>query len=193
MSVSQTSPLGWPKPQGLWHPSHEKDSCGVGFIAHLKGKRSHDIVQKTLTMNANMDHRGASGSDPDTGDGAGLLVQMPDKFLRKEMAKKGIELPPEGDYGSGVVFLSPDPSEREAAMRAAAEAKQKADEEARQAKIRSFKRRKNAKDEEKKEFLQRVASKRAVRGNLADPFSRTPFLDALKEKKGEAEEEEAIW
>ena len=116
MSVSQTSPLGWPKPQGLWHPSHEKDSCGVGFIAHLKGKRSHDIVQKTLTMNANMDHRGASGSDPDTGDGAGLLVQMPDKFLRKEMAKKGIELPPEGDYGSGVVFLSPDPSEREAAM-----------------------------------------------------------------------------
>jgi glutamate synthase domain-containing protein 2/glutamate synthase domain-containing protein 1/glutamate synthase domain-containing protein 3 len=116
MSVSQTSPLGWPQPQGLWHPSHEKDSCGVGFIAHLKGKRSHDIIAKTLTMNANMDHRGASGSDPATGDGAGLLVQMPDKFLRKEMAKKGIELPPEGDYGSGVVFLSPDPSEREAAM-----------------------------------------------------------------------------
>ena len=116
MSVSQTSPLGWPEPQGLWHPSQEKDSCGVGFIAHLKGKRSHDIIEKTLTMNANMDHRGASGSDPDTGDGAGLLVQMPDKFLRKEMAKKGIELPPEGDYGSGVVFLSPDPSEREAAM-----------------------------------------------------------------------------
>ena len=116
MSVSQTSPLGWPQPQGLWHPSHEKDSCGVGFIAHLKGKRSHDIIEKTLTMNSNMDHRGASGSDPATGDGAGLLVQMPDKFLRKEMAKKGVELPPEGDYGAGVVFLSPDPSEREAAM-----------------------------------------------------------------------------
>jgi glutamate synthase (ferredoxin) len=116
MSVSQTSPLGWPQPQGLWHPSHEKDACGVGFIAHLKGKRSHDIIQKTLTMNAQMDHRGASGSDPATGDGAGMLVQMPDKFLRKEMAKKGIELPPEGDYGAGVVFLSPDPSEREAAM-----------------------------------------------------------------------------
>ena len=116
MSLSQTSPLGWPQPQGLWHPSHEKDSCGVGFIAHLKGKRSHDIIEKTLTMNSNMDHRGASGSDPATGDGAGLLVQMPDKFLRKEMANKGIELPPEGDYGAGVVFLSPDPSEREAAM-----------------------------------------------------------------------------
>ena len=116
MSVPQTSPLGWPQPQGLWHPSHEKDSCGVGFIAHLKGKRSHDIILKTLTMNSQMDHRGASGSDPATGDGAGIFVQMPDKFLRKEMAKKGVELPPEGDYGSGLVFLSPDTSEREAAM-----------------------------------------------------------------------------
>ena len=116
MSVSKTSPLGWPEPQGLWHPSHEKDACGVGFIAHLKGKRSHDIVLKTLTMNENMDHRGASGADPLTGDGAGMLVQIPDKFLRKEMAKKGIELPPEGEYGAGLVFLSPEPSEREAAM-----------------------------------------------------------------------------
>lgn len=116
MSVSQKSPLGWPKPQGLWHPSQEKDSCGVGFIAHLKGKRSHDIIVKTLTMNAQMDHRGASGSDPATGDGAGIFVQMPDKFLRKQMAKKGIELPPEGSYGSGLVFISPEPSEREAAM-----------------------------------------------------------------------------
>ncbi len=116
MSVSKTSPLGWPEPQGLWHPSHEKDACGVGFIAHLKGKRSHDIIQKTLTMNAQMDHRGASGSDPATGDGAGIFVQMPDKFLRKEMAKKGVELPVEGDYGAGLVFLSPETSEREAAM-----------------------------------------------------------------------------
>ena len=116
MSVSQTSPLGWPQPQGLWHPSREKDACGVGFIAHLKGKRSHDIIVKTLTMNENMDHRGASGSDPATGDGAGLFVQMPDKFLRKKMAEKGIELPAEGNYGSGLVFLPPDPSEREAIM-----------------------------------------------------------------------------
>ena len=114
-SRSTTSP-GWPQPQGLWHPSQEKDSCGVGFIAHLKGERSHDIIVKTLTMNANMDHRGASGADPDTGDGAGLLVQMPDKFLRREMAARDLELPPEGDYGAGFVFLSPEPSEREAAM-----------------------------------------------------------------------------
>jgi len=116
MPVSSKSPLGWPKPQGLWSPEHEKESCGVGFIAHLKGRRSHDIIVKTLTMNENMDHRGASGSDPDTGDGAGLFVQMPEKFLRREMAAKGVELPPEGEYGSGIVFLSPHTSEREAAM-----------------------------------------------------------------------------
>jgi glutamate synthase (ferredoxin) len=116
MSTTSVSPLGWPAPQGLWDPSREKDACGVGFIAHLKGKRSHDIIVKTLTMNENMDHRGASGADPDTGDGAGLLVQMPDKFLRKQMAAKGIELPPEGEYGAGLVFLSPHASEREAAM-----------------------------------------------------------------------------
>jgi glutamate synthase (ferredoxin) len=116
MPESKTSPLGWPEPQGLWDPSREKDSCGVGFIAHLKGKRSHDIIQKTLTMNNRMNHRGASGSDPDTGDGAGIFVQMPDKFLRKKMAEKGVELPPEGEYGSGLIFLSPEASEREAAM-----------------------------------------------------------------------------
>ncbi|RYD48749.1 MAG: glutamate synthase subunit alpha, partial [Verrucomicrobiaceae bacterium] len=116
MSSSQKSPFGWPEPQGLWHPSREKDACGVGFIAHLKGKRSHDIVLKTLTMNEHMDHRGASGSDPATGDGAGMLIQMPDKFLRREMAAKGVELPPEGDYGSGLVFFPPENSLRNLAM-----------------------------------------------------------------------------
>jgi glutamate synthase (ferredoxin) len=116
MPLSKKSPHGWPEPQGLWHPSREKDACGVGFIAHLKGKRSHDIIVKTLTMNNQMDHRGASGSDPATGDGAGIFTQMPDKFLRREMAKKGVELPPEGDYGSGCVFFSPEASVREVAM-----------------------------------------------------------------------------
>lgn len=116
MPESRKSPLGWPEPQGLWDPSREKDSCGVGFIAHLKGKRSHGIIEKTLTMNTHMIHRGASGSDPDTGDGAGIFIQMPDKFLRKKMAEKDIELPPEGQYGAGLVFLSPEPAEREAAM-----------------------------------------------------------------------------
>ena len=96
MSKTTTSPIGWPNAQGLWDPSREKDACGVGFIAHLKGKRSHDIILKTLTMNEHMDHRGASGADPDTGDGAGIFVQIPDKFLRKEMAKKDVILPEEG-------------------------------------------------------------------------------------------------
>ncbi|MGC9450568.1 MAG: glutamate synthase large subunit [Oceanipulchritudo sp.] len=116
MPELKKNPLGWPAAQGLWDPSREKDSCGVGFIAHLKGKRSHEIIQKTLTMNTQMIHRGASGSDPDTGDGAGIFIQMPDKFLRKVMAEKGIDLPPEGQYGAGLVFLSPNASEREATM-----------------------------------------------------------------------------
>jgi glutamate synthase domain-containing protein 1 len=116
MSTPQKSPFGWPGPQGLWHPSREKDACGVGFIAHLKGKRSHDIIVKTLTMNNQMDHRGASGSDPATGDGAGIFTQMPDKFLRREMAEKGVTLPPEGSYGSGLIFFSPVTAVREVAM-----------------------------------------------------------------------------
>ncbi len=115
-STLRKSPFGWPEPQGLWHPCREKDACGVGFIAHLKGKRSHDIVLKTLTMNEQMDHRGASGSDPATGDGAGIFIQMPDKFLRREMAAKDVELPPEGDYGSGLIFFSPEAAVREVAM-----------------------------------------------------------------------------
>jgi len=116
MSETQKTPFGWPEPQGLWHPAQEKDSCGVGFIAHLKGKRSHDIIEKTLTMNTHMIHRGASGAEEDTGDGAGIFLQMPDKFLRREMQAKGIELPAEGRYGSGIVFMSPHSAEREAAM-----------------------------------------------------------------------------
>ncbi|MGE9295061.1 MAG: hypothetical protein ACQKBV_02060, partial [Puniceicoccales bacterium] len=78
MSSASKTPLGWPEPQGLWNPQSEKDSCGVGFIAHLKGKRSHDIILKTLTMNTHMDHRGGAGAEPDTGDGAGIFIQMPD-------------------------------------------------------------------------------------------------------------------
>ncbi|MDX1680481.1 MAG: glutamate synthase large subunit [Akkermansiaceae bacterium] len=118
MPNTTSSTLGWPQAQGLWDPSREKDACGVGFIAHLKGQRSHDIIVKTLTMNEHMDHRGAAGADPATGDGAGLFVQVPDKFLRKVMAEKDVELPEEGHYGVGHVFMAPDASAREATMRA---------------------------------------------------------------------------
>ncbi len=93
----------------------EHDACGVGFIAHLKGKRSHSIIGMTLEMDVAMDHRGALGSDPLTGDGAGVFLQMPDKFLRRELAKDGITLPPEGQYGAGICFMSPNDGEREAA------------------------------------------------------------------------------
>jgi glutamate synthase domain-containing protein 1 len=120
MSVSQTSPLGWPEPQGLWHPSHEKDACGVGFIAHLKGKRSHDIVcenaddERPIWITAARAERIRL-----TGDGAGMLVQIPDKFLRKEDGEEGTSsfLPEEANPMAQVSsFISPEPSEREAAM-----------------------------------------------------------------------------
>lgn len=106
---------GWPARQGLFDPAREKDSCGVGFVAHLKGERSHRIIQDAIEMNDNMIHRGACGCEPDTGDGAGLFVQMPDKFLRREMEAKEVILPPEGEYGSGIVYLSPDVRQRDAA------------------------------------------------------------------------------
>jgi len=88
------SAAGEPPAQGLYDPSFEHDSCGVGFIVHIKGQKSHQIVLDALTMLENMEHRGACGCESNTGDGAGILVQVPDKFLRREMAKQGIKLPP---------------------------------------------------------------------------------------------------
>jgi hypothetical protein len=85
-----------PEAQGLYDPRFEHDACGVGFIANMKGVKSHQIVRDGLAMLENLTHRGAVGADPLMGDGAGLLVQIPDRFLRAEMAKQGIELPPSG-------------------------------------------------------------------------------------------------
>ncbi len=115
MAKSQSHTFGWPRKQGLFDPAQEKDSCGVGFVAHLKGKRSHQIIKDAIQMNDNMIHRGACGCEPDTGDGAGIFVQMPDKFLRSKMQEQDIDLPPEGQYGSGILFVSPDIRERELA------------------------------------------------------------------------------
>ncbi|HBG61219.1 MAG: glutamate synthase subunit alpha [Omnitrophica WOR_2 bacterium GWF2_38_59] len=95
----------YPKKQGLYDPAFEHDSCGVGFVAHLKGKKSHKIICDGIQILENLTHRGATGSDPLTGDGAGILIQMPDAFLRKECTKININLPPEGDYAIGNVFL----------------------------------------------------------------------------------------
>ena len=99
------------RPQGLYSPSDEHDSCGVGFVAHVKGARSHSIVRSALDLLINLEHRGACGSDPDTGDGAGILIQMPDRFFRKSVS---FALPPAGSYGAGLVFLPHDPAARAA-------------------------------------------------------------------------------
>jgi glutamate synthase domain-containing protein 2/glutamate synthase domain-containing protein 1/glutamate synthase domain-containing protein 3 len=95
----------YPEKQGLYDPAMEHDSCGVGFLCHIKGQRSHRIVRDGIRILENLNHRGAVGSDPLTGDGAGILVQMPDKFFRKEAEKLNIDLPAEGDYGVGMVFF----------------------------------------------------------------------------------------
>ncbi len=91
--------------QGLYDPSNEHDACGVGFIAHIKGKKSHSIVEQGLLILKNLDHRGAVGADKLMGDGAGILIQIPDQYYREEMARQGVRLPPPGEYGVGMVFL----------------------------------------------------------------------------------------
>src|SRR5688572_15931377 len=103
---------GCPPPQGLYDPTLEKDACGVGFVVHVKGVRSHAIVKQALQLLVNLLHRGACGCEVNTGDGAGILIQMPDKFLRKEARNLGITLPPAGQYGAGCVFLPRDPAAR---------------------------------------------------------------------------------
>ncbi|HEX2436691.1 MAG TPA: glutamate synthase large subunit [Methylomirabilota bacterium] len=97
------------KQQGLYDPAHEHDSCGVGFVVDIKGRRSHAIVAKALQVLKNLLHRGACGCEPNTGDGAGILLQMPDRFLRRECAALGFTLPPAGEYGAGIVFLPREP------------------------------------------------------------------------------------
>ncbi len=101
-----------PEQQGLYDPANEHDACGVGFVAHIKGQKSHSIVQQGLQILKNLDHRGAVGADPLMGDGAGILIQIPDAYLREEMAKQGVELPRPGDYGIGMVFLPQESASR---------------------------------------------------------------------------------
>lgn len=107
--------IGIPKKQGLYDPQFEHDACGVGFVANIKGKKSHEIVEQALTVLANLDHRGAVGCEHNTGDGAGILLQMPDAFLRKVCAPLGIRLPEPGEYGVAMLFTSPKATERNSA------------------------------------------------------------------------------
>jgi glutamate synthase (NADPH/NADH) large chain len=101
-----------PDRQGLYDPRNEHDACGVGFIAHIKGRKSHDIICKGLEILKNINHRGAVGADPLAGDGAGILIQIPDAFLRAECTNLGVTLPDYGHYGVGMVFLPRNPDER---------------------------------------------------------------------------------
>jgi glutamate synthase (ferredoxin) len=110
-SASLGAALNLPKGQGLFDPRAEHDACGVGFVVHTKGQRSHDIVRKAMTVLINLEHRGACGCEANTGDGAGILVQMPDRFLRKVAP---CTLPPAGAYGAGLVFLPRDVRDRDA-------------------------------------------------------------------------------
>jgi len=102
-----------PPAQGLYDPANEHDACGVGFIAHIKGEKSHSIVQHGLEILDNLTHRGATGYDPLLGDGAGILLQIPDAFMRRECDRLGISLPAPGDYGVGMIFLPSGKQERE--------------------------------------------------------------------------------
>ena len=101
---------GLPERQGLYDPANEHDACGVGFVAHMKGVKSHQIVKDGLFILENLTHRGAVGADPLMGDGAGILVQIPDRFFREEMAAQGVTLPKAGEYAVGHIFMPRDPS-----------------------------------------------------------------------------------
>jgi glutamate synthase (NADPH/NADH) large chain len=97
---------------GLYSSTQEHDACGVGFVAHIKGLKSHDIVKNALKILENLDHRGAVGADKLMGDGAGILIQLPDALYREEMSAQGVTLPPPGEYGVGMVFLPKESASR---------------------------------------------------------------------------------
>ena len=104
--------MSLPAPQGLYDPGQERDACGIGFVAHIKGERSHDIILKGIQVLINLTHRGACGCDPETGDGAGITIQIPHEFLARECGKLGFTLPNPGEYGVGMVFLPVDRHQR---------------------------------------------------------------------------------
>ncbi len=103
----------YPATQGLYDSVNEHDNCGMGFVAHIKGKASHDIITQGLEILANLDHRGAVGADPLLGDGAGILIQIPDKLYRRWATSEGLTLPPAGDYAVAMCFMPQDAAARD--------------------------------------------------------------------------------
>ncbi len=106
------SSAGFPPEQGLYDPRREHDSCGIGFVVNIKGRRSHQIVSQSLTILRNMSHRGGAGYERNSGDGAGILTQIPHRFFAEVCPESGIELGEAGSYGVGMVFLPRDPATR---------------------------------------------------------------------------------
>src|SRR5437667_5625242 len=118
MKELRTQTNGLPPRQGLYDPWFEHETCGVGFVVNVKGKKSHQIIQQSLQVLRNLDHRGACGCEANTGDGAGILMQVPHAFLHKQCEKLGFKRPKPGQYGAGLIFLPQDPAERQQCERA---------------------------------------------------------------------------
>ena len=112
-NVGSAADPGAPRAHGLYDPALDKDSCGVGFIADIKGRKSHQLIEDGLRILCNLEHRGAVGADPRMGDGAGILVQIPHKFFAKKTAELGFKLPPAGEYAVGYLFMPQDPNWRQ--------------------------------------------------------------------------------
>ncbi len=112
MQPDESIQIGLPAPAGLYDPRNEHDACGIGFVVNIKGVRSHDIILKGIQILLNLTHRGACGCDPNTGDGAGVLIQIPHEFFLKQCARLGFSLPAPGEYGAGLVFLPVEPQQR---------------------------------------------------------------------------------
>ncbi|HIG77063.1 MAG TPA: glutamate synthase subunit alpha, partial [Candidatus Lambdaproteobacteria bacterium] len=102
----------YPEKQGLYDPQFEHDNCGVGFVVQIKNRQSHQIVEQGLSLLCNLNHRGALGADPDTGDGSGILIQIPHQFFVEECQSSGFHLPESGEYGIASIFLPQDPYAR---------------------------------------------------------------------------------
>src|SRR5919107_671140 len=102
--------------KGLYDPRNEHDACGIGFVANIKGRKSHDIIRRGLQILLNLDHRGAVGADPLVGDGAGCMIQLPDALLRDWAGKRGLELPSPGRYAVAMCFLPMDEAARAVAI-----------------------------------------------------------------------------
>ena len=166
----------FPVNQGLYDSRLEKDACGAGFICHMKGEKSHDLIHKALEILINLTHRGATGSDPTTGDGAGILIQKPHGFLKKVCEDNSIKLPGETDYATGIVFLPKDPQQREYCQKTFQEVIK----------------------EEGQEFLgwRKVPTNRFVMGNLARknrPSFRQVFIGKGKGIKDQAQFERKLY